>query len=570
MKVTLLSALLIVSASADAGTCTQDACLKAVGLSNCRARRWPPAHESDCSSFLRYTSIPSATTVTATGEQSTVTLKDTETLSPETDEATATQSDQTATTSITSDPVTVLIAVTPTKTVTVTTTPDPYLETDINTKTVVQTDVNTITETTYFGLPSKRAIAARSTKNILRPTDIPSYAASCTNVEQYSSACACIGVQETTIEGTGSIITETVELHPETVVDVYTETRPAVAITTTLPAKTRTVTVTLPGRRITETTTAGATTVSTSFTANQDTCSRPANMRIGFLGLGTMGTPMALNLRQQFPVTVWNRNGAKCTPLIEAGAKAAKTPSEVVEKSDVIFTMLFDGKAIQSMIDNEPDNSFMKAIRGKTLINTSSVHVAFSHKLAQQVQGAGGKFVEMPVSGSKGPAEQGQLVGMMAGDPEVAEQIRPVVKPITTAAIYCGPIGSGLKAKYSINLFLVSVTAGLAESVNLARAQGLDLEAFAQVVNSSPLASAYSRVKIAKILKGDWTPQAAIKDCYNSTELIKSAAQGVKVQTPLVQLCNSLYREAYQNGLGEEDMMAIYKMFAETPSRYAE
>lgn len=80
-----------------------------------------------------------------------------------------------------------------------------------------------------------------------------------------------MGVQETTIEGTGSIITETVELHPETVVDVYTETRPAVTITTTLPAKTRTVTVTLPGRRITETTTADATTVSISFTADQDT-----------------------------------------------------------------------------------------------------------------------------------------------------------------------------------------------------------------------------------------------------------------------------------------------------------
>ncbi|KAH7489347.1 hypothetical protein FOMA001_g2368 [Fusarium oxysporum f. sp. matthiolae] len=247
MKVTLLSALLIASASADAGTCTQDACLKAVGLSNCRARRWPPAHERDCSSFLRYTSIPSATTVTATGEQSTVTLKDTETLSPETDEATATQSDQTHQT-----PILKPTSIT-------------------QTKTVVQTDVNTITETTYFGFPSKRAIAARSTKNILRPADIPSYAASYTNAEQYSSACACMGVQETTIEGTGSIITETVELHPETVVDVRTETRPAVTITTTLPAKTRTVTVTLPGRQITETTTADATTVSTSFTADQDT-----------------------------------------------------------------------------------------------------------------------------------------------------------------------------------------------------------------------------------------------------------------------------------------------------------
>ncbi|KAF5659383.1 gamma hydroxybutyrate dehydrogenase [Fusarium circinatum] len=242
-----------------------------------------------------------------------------------------------------------------------------------------------------------------------------------------------------------------------------------------------------------------------------------------------MGTPMALNLRRQFPVTVWNRNTAKCAPLFEVGAEAAKTPSAVIEKSDVIFTMLFDGRAIQSMIDSEPNDKFMKAMRGKTLINTSSVSVDFSHKLAQQVQDAGGKFVEMPVSGSKGPAEQGQLVGMMAGDPEVAEQIRPVVKPITTAAIYCGPIGSGLKAKYSINLFLVSVTTGLAESLNLARAQGLDLEAFGQVLNSSPLASAYSKVKIAKILNGDWTPQAAVKDCYNSTELIKSAAQDVQV-----------------------------------------
>ncbi|KAF5981980.1 hypothetical protein FBULB1_4482 [Fusarium bulbicola] len=207
MKVTLLSALLIASASANAGTCTQD----------------------------------------------------TETLGPETDEATATQSDQTATTSITSDPVTVFVAVTPTKTVTVTITPDPYLET------------LTITETTYYGLPFKRAIGARSTKNILKPTDIPSYAGSCTDAEQYSSACACMGVQETNIEGTGSIITETVEPHPETVVNVHTETQPIVTITPTLPAKIRTVTATLPGPQMTETTTADATTVLTSFTADQDT-----------------------------------------------------------------------------------------------------------------------------------------------------------------------------------------------------------------------------------------------------------------------------------------------------------
>ncbi|RTE84205.1 hypothetical protein BHE90_001288 [Fusarium euwallaceae] len=258
-----------------------------------------------------------------------------------------------------------------------------------------------------------------------------------------------------------------------------------------------------------------------------------------------MGTPMALNLCRKSSVIVWNRNPSKYTALANSGAKIGETPSQVAQQSDFIFTMLFDGAAIQSVIDN--DSNFLKAIRGKTLINTSSVSVEFSHKLAQQVREAGGHFIEMPVSGSKIPAEQGQL-------------------PITKSAVYCGPIGSGLKVKYAVNLFLVAVTAGLGESMNLARAQGIDLEAFGQVLDNCALASPYSKVKVGKILKEDWSPQAAIDDCYNSTELIKSAARSVQVETPMIALCNSLYKDARDRGLGGEDMMAIYKLFGQSPS----
>lgn len=285
-------------------------------------------------------------------------------------------------------------------------------------------------------------------------------------------------------------------------------------------------------------------------------------MKVGFLGLGMMGTPMALNLCRKFPVMVWNRSDSKYAALIEAGATVGKKPSQVVEQSDLIFTMLFDASAIQSIIDT--DASFMKAMRGKTLINTSSVSVEFSHKLAEQVHAAGGHFIEMPVSGSKVPAEQGQLVGMMAGDQAIAEQFMPMVEPFTRAAVYCGPIGSGLKAKYAINTFLVSVTAGLAESMNLARAQGVNLEAFGTVLNNCPLASPYSKIKVAKVLTNDWSPQAAVKDCYNSTELIKLAAKEAKAQSPLAQVCNALYKEAYDRGWAEEDMMSIYKLFSQT------
>lgn len=105
----------------------------------------------------------------------------------------------------------------------------------------------------------------------------------------------------------------------------------------------------------------------------------------------------------------------------------------------------------------------------------------------------------MPSSGSRAPAEQGQLVGMMTGDPEVAERIKPFVQPFTTAAVYCGPIGAGLKTKYAVNLFMITLTAGLAESMSPARAQGLDLETVGQALNAGSMASCYSKVKVVKI-----------------------------------------------------------------------
>lgn len=282
-------------------------------------------------------------------------------------------------------------------------------------------------------------------------------------------------------------------------------------------------------------------------------------MKIGFLGLGTMGTPMALNLCRKFPVTVWNRSNSKYAPLVAAGAKVAEKPSQVVQQSDVIFTMLFDAPAIESTMNN--DNSFLDSIRGKTLINTSSIPVDSSLKLANQIHKAGGDFIEMPVSGSKIPAEQGQLVGMMAGDAALCEKLKPIVEPLTKVAIYCGPIGSGLKAKYAANVFLITLTAGLAESMNLARAQGIDLEAFGQILDNGPMASAYSKIKIAKIINQDWSAQAALKDCFNNTELVKSAAQNAGAEIPLMQVCNVLYKESLVKGLDEDDMIAVYKTF---------
>ena len=275
-----------------------------------------------------------------------------------------------------------------------------------------------------------------------------------------------------------------------------------------------------------------------------------------------MGMPMARNLSRNFPTIVWNRTTSKYAELRDVEATIGQTPSEVARQSSIVFTMLFDEHAMRSVLSN----SFMESLRGKTLVNTSSVSVEFSHYISKRVQESGGDYIEMPVSGSKVPAEQGQLVGMMAGDRAISEKIKRFLEPITREAIYCGPIGSGLQTKYAINLYLVSITAGLAESMNLARAQGLDLEAFGKVLDASPLASPYSKVKIAKLLRQDWSAQASVRDCYNSTKLIQSAAETSNAKSPLAKLCLALYKQANEAGLGNEDMISIIKLLSHAGS----
>ncbi|QPC80254.1 hypothetical protein HYE68_011006 [Fusarium pseudograminearum] len=280
MRTTLVSSLLfavasgiqitIDTATAEAtsqATCTPDACNKAVGkLSSCKHKRMQAEHESDCSSCLRYTLVPAPKTVTEIyGEQSTLTLIDTETLGPQTDEATTTLPEETATTVLTLEPETFTVSITPTKTVTITT-PDPERQTQFQTKSVVQTDVSTTTETVYYSNLAKRDIADE-TGTIIKPTDIPSYASACADTEQYSSACACLGVEVTTIAATVSPEVATVDPRPATVIQAETVIRPAVTVTTTLPARTRTVTVTLPVPDVTESTTADQDTVITTVEA---------------------------------------------------------------------------------------------------------------------------------------------------------------------------------------------------------------------------------------------------------------------------------------------------------------
>jgi 3-hydroxyisobutyrate dehydrogenase len=281
--------------------------------------------------------------------------------------------------------------------------------------------------------------------------------------------------------------------------------------------------------------------------------------RIGFIGLGVMGEPMSLNLvRAGIALIVWNRSPAKSQILADAGAHAAATVDEVFEDASAVFLMLFDRPAIDAVLGRGTPR-FATLVAGRTLVNLSSIAPEDSRALERDVLAVGGRFLEAPVSGSRIPAERGQLVAMLAGDHAVADAVRPLLTPMCREAVYCGPAGNALLMKLAVNLFLLVMVTGLTEAVHFADRYGLERERLQAVLDASPMASTVSRLKLASLIASDFTPHAAIAGALNSTQLITAAAAQARTACPLIEACRELYGETAASGLAAQDMMAVIK-----------
>jgi 3-hydroxyisobutyrate dehydrogenase len=281
--------------------------------------------------------------------------------------------------------------------------------------------------------------------------------------------------------------------------------------------------------------------------------------RIGFVGLGVMGQPMALNLqRAGQPLVVWSRTAANCEPLRNAGAEVAASAADVFARADVVILMLFDESAIDAVLPRDR-RALASLVRGRTIVNMSSVAPDYSRRLAESVASAGGRFVEAPVSGSRIPAEKGQLVAMLAGAIDVCDAVRPVLAPMCRDAIYCGVFGNGMLMKLAINIFMLTTAVGLAEAFHFAERQGLPLDRFQEIANASQMASNLSQIKLAKLMAGDFAKQGAVVDGVNNTRLITDAARDANVSAALISECQRLYNEAFALGHGSQDMIAVIR-----------
>jgi 3-hydroxyisobutyrate dehydrogenase len=292
-----------------------------------------------------------------------------------------------------------------------------------------------------------------------------------------------------------------------------------------------------------------------------------ASAPVGFIGLGTMGEPMALNLvRAGTPLLVWNRSPSKCGALAAAGAAVAKDPAEVFARCEVVILMLLDGAAMDTVL-GRGDLAFGDRVKGRTLINMATTAPDYSKALEADVRNAGGHYVEAPVSGSRKPAEAGQLVAMLAGEPEDVASVRPLLAPICRESIACGPVPDALLMKLAVNLFMTAMVTGLAEAAHFAQRHGLDLGQLVAVLDAGPMASDVSRVKAAKLVTGDLTVQAAISNVLENVRLIAGAARGAGIASPLLDVCHALYGETQALGLGGADMVAVIRAIEQRTAR---
>ena len=273
---------------------------------------------------------------------------------------------------------------------------------------------------------------------------------------------------------------------------------------------------------------------------------------IGFIGLGLMGEPMALNLlRAQMPLVVWNRSPAKSDLLAKAGARIAKDPQDVFQRCEVVILMLRDAEATDIVLGRQ-DVTFRARVDRHTIINMATTSPLYSESLEADIRAHGGQYVEAPVSGSRKPAEAGQLVAMLAGACDAVAFVQPLLAPMCRKTVDCGPTPNALIMKFAVNLFMICMVTGLAEAMHFAQSYCVDLARLVTVLDASPLASDVSRVKAAKIAADDFAAQAAIANVLENTTLITEAARTARVASPLLDICHSLYAEA--DVLGEKDL----------------
>lgn len=284
--------------------------------------------------------------------------------------------------------------------------------------------------------------------------------------------------------------------------------------------------------------------------------------KLGFLGLGIMGYPMARNLAKAgHEVFVWSHTAEKCQKLAaeESGVRPCATPKEVGGNAECIFLCVGDDKMSEQVILGK-DGIAEGAKVGTVIVDTSTVSPASSIAIGEQLKAKGIEFLGAPCTGSKPGAEGGTLTFMIGGPKEVFERARPYFEPMGKNLYYCGGPGMGLHAKLSQNLILSNLLGAFNEGMVLAAKAGVDPELMLDILNNSAAKSGLIAFKAPYVFRRDFSTNFSVKWMHKDIGLMLGSASDLNVPLPLTSVTQQMFRAAIAQGHGDEDICATVKV----------
>ncbi len=292
-------------------------------------------------------------------------------------------------------------------------------------------------------------------------------------------------------------------------------------------------------------------------------------MRIGFVGLGSMGLPMALNLvRAGHQVTAWNRTAARGEAVRAAGGRVAASVAEAAAEAEVLVTMLADDGAVEGVVFGEaaaPQGVLRTLPRGAVHASGSTISVALARRLAEAHRAAGQGFVAMPVFGRPQAAEARKLTVVAAGPAEARQRCRPVFEAVGQATHELGDDATAANiVKLAGNFLIAAMMEGLAEAYALARKSGIEAATLLEIVNGglirSPLYESYGTLMAEERFEpAGFKLKLGLKD----VRLALAAADAAAVPMPLAGLAHDHLLSALARGWGDQDWTVMTRVVSE-------
>jgi 3-hydroxyisobutyrate dehydrogenase-like beta-hydroxyacid dehydrogenase len=287
------------------------------------------------------------------------------------------------------------------------------------------------------------------------------------------------------------------------------------------------------------------------------------SMKVGFIGMGIMGSRMATNLQKHgYEIIIFNRTQDKATSLINNGALWADTPGDVARQVEIIFTMLANPEAITNAALGE--NGFLDNLAPNALwIDCSTVNPSFSRQMAKEAQSKQVRFLDAPVAGSKNQAEKAELVFMVGGDATDVKTCQPLFAAMGSRFIHVGEHGMGTSLKLANNLLLGTSMAAFAEAIILGQALGISQETLLKALLGGAVTAPFLSTKKEMLEREDYKVEFPLQWMQKDLQMVAIAANEAGVAIPVTSTVKEVYRLAMQQGLSEQDFSAIYSFLKE-------